>query len=110
MSPGPLAPPVADEAGQCLVLNVWALLVFTVALPLHILARLERRARRLFWASQVEAPCAAQCGRPTPEAKAEAVHLLYVPCTTPIELGLFACLAWHAARAAVLLLRGGGAA
>ena len=107
LSPGPLAPPAADVLGQCLMINIWALLVFAIALPLHILVRLERRAGRLFWASRIDAVCAQQRRRPTPEARAEAVRLLYVPCTTPTELCLFACLAWHAARMAVMLLRGG---
>ncbi|KAI7835786.1 hypothetical protein COHA_010306 [Chlorella ohadii] len=107
LSPAPLSPPVTDGTSQCIILNVWALLVFAVAVPLHILGRLERRARRLFWASRVEELCTEQCGRPTPEAKAEAIRLLYVPCATAAELLLFAVLAWQAARTAVVLLRGG---
>ena len=107
-TPPPRAPPIPDDTGQCLVLNSWALLVFAVALPLHILGRLERRARRLFWAGQVRELCVRQCGRPTPQAKAEAIRLLYVPCTTVTELSLFACLAWHGARTAVVLLHGSG--
>lgn len=106
LSPAPLAPPITDDTSQCIILNVWALLVFTVAVPLHILGRLERRARRLFWASRVEELCTEQCGRPTPEAKAEAIRLLYVPCATATELLLFAVLAWQAARTVVVLLRG----
>ena len=91
-------------------MNVWTLLVFAVALPLHMLARLERRARRLFWASRINALCPRQHGRPTAEAKAEVIRLLYVPCPTVPELCLFAYLAWHAARAAVMLLRSNGGA
>ncbi len=88
------------------MLNAWSLLVFTVAVPLHILGRLERRARRLFWASRVEALCTEQRSKPTAEAKAEAIRLLYVPCATATELLLFTVLAWQAARTAVVLLRG----
>lgn len=79
-----------------MVINAWTLLTFGVGLPLLCLARLERRARRLFYA---RSPQLADPRRPG--AAACAIRLLYVRCLSAAELAAASALAFHASRAVV---------